>query len=94
VVIGLEIKNVFSFVGLGVGPYMTRGGFLCKEGEQQGVVESMPLFTLGIDAANNLTNNELQPFGGALEASANDRYIIRPPHIVFACLHRHREPFA
>lgn len=73
---------------------MTRGGFLCKEGEQQGVVESMPLFTLGIDAANNLTNNELQPFGGALEASANDRYIIRPPHIVFACLHRHREPFA
>ena len=86
-----RVKVPTSYVDLGVGPHMTRAPFQCKEGEQQGVVESMPFFTLGINTANNQTNDKLRPFGGALVSEADDTYIIGPPHIAFTCLHRHKE---
>ena len=55
----------------------------------------MLLFTLGIDDANNETNNELRANdGGALISGADDTYIIGPPDIAFACLRRHIERVA
>ena len=55
---------------------MQAAPFLCKEGEQQGAVESMALFTLGINTANNETNNELRQVGGVLISSADDTYVL------------------
>lgn len=73
---------------------MTRTLFKCEEGEQQGAVEIMPLFALGIDTANNLTNDNIIPFGEALVSRVDDTYIIGPPQILFAYLHRHKDQFA
>eukprot|EP00555_Chaetoceros_dichaeta_P012496 CAMPEP_0198272444 /NCGR_PEP_ID=MMETSP1447-20131203/53230_1 /TAXON_ID=420782 /ORGANISM="Chaetoceros dichaeta, Strain CCMP1751" /LENGTH=78 /DNA_ID=CAMNT_0043965619 /DNA_START=33 /DNA_END=269 /DNA_ORIENTATION=- len=73
---------------------MQTAPFLCEEGEQQGAVESMPLFTLGTDTAHNLTNNELREHGGALLAGADDTYLIGPPDIIFAYLYRHKDRVA
>ena len=54
----------------------------------------MALFTLGIDTANNETNNELREHDGALISGADDTYIIGPPEIAFTCLQRHKERVA
>ena len=37
--------------------------FKCEEGEQQGAVESMPIFTFGIDDANIIINEGLRKHG-------------------------------
>ena len=64
---------------------------MSEEGAQQGAVESMQLFTLGIDEANNETNEELKEVGGALMSGADDTYIIGPPEVAFRCLRKHKE---
>ena len=73
---------------------MVTADFTSDEGEQQGAVESMPLFTLGVDDANNATYDKLRTHGGALIAGADDTYLIGPPEIVFPCIQKHRERVA
>ena len=65
--------------------------FKCEEGEQQGAVESMPIFTFGIDDANIITNEELREHGGCLMSGADDTYIIGPSEIAFKCLKEHKK---
>ena len=84
-------KVPISYVGLGGGPAMIRAPFNCEEGEQQGAVESMPLFTFSTDNSNNATNAELRAHGGALVAGADDTYLIGPPEVVFQCMRNHKE---
>ena len=79
-----RVKTVKSYVGLSSGPKMIKAPFTSDEGEQQGAVESMSLFTLATDDANAETNSELREHGGALVAGADDTYIVAPPAIAFA----------
>ena len=73
---------------------MIKAPFYSEEGEQQGAVESMPLFTLSLIKPNNETNAELREHGGDLITGADDTYLIGPPEIVFPCLRRHKERVA
>ena len=78
-------KIPISYVGLGGGPAMVRAPFNYEEGEQQGALESIPLFTFSRDTANNATNDELRPRGGALVAGTDGTYLIAPspPKLLF-----------
>lgn len=81
-------------MGVGSGPKMVKTPSTSNEGEQQGAVESMHLFTLIINDANNETNRELMEHGGALIAGADDTYIIGSPAIMFVCICIHKERVA
>ena len=70
---------------------MIKSPFNCEEGEHQGAVETMPLFTFSIDEANSITNNELREHGGALVSGADDTYLIGPPTVVFDRMLAHRD---
>ena len=70
---------------------MIKAPFTCEEGELQGAVETMPLFTFSIDEANSITNNELREHGGALVSGVDDTYLIGPPKVVVDCMLAHRE---
>lgn len=80
---------ILTYVGLGKGHAMVQTPFVCKEGVQQGTLESGPTFTLCMDDANNATNTELQSHRGVLLSRADDTYIIAPPDVAFATLVRH-----
>jgi len=67
-------------IGLGSGEKLKSANFLCEEGEQQGAIESMPLFNIGIDETLKLSNSRMNQVGGAVLAGADDTYIIGPPN--------------
>ena len=91
VVLLCKVKTAKSYIGLSSGQKMIKAQFDNEEGEQQGAVESMQLFTLGTDDANVETNTELREHGGALVAGADDTYIIAPPAVEFVALRRHKD---
>ena len=70
---------------------MTKIDFMSQQEMQQGAVESMALFTLGINALNNETNEESRKVVGVLVAGADATYIVGPPKEAFECLMKHKE---
>ena len=61
-----------------------------EEGEQQGALESMTLFNLGVDIVNDLTNNKICIHEGELITGAENTYIITPPPKSSPYLHKHK----
>ena len=70
---------------------MKTAPFNCEEGDKQGSVESMPLFTFIIDDTNNLTNGDLRIRRGVLVSGANDAYLLGPPYAVSPLIEHHKE---
>jgi len=79
----LDIKNASTYVGLGSGEKLKAAPFLCEEGMQQGAIESMPLFNLGIYVALKSSHDRIKESGGAILAGADDTYIVGPPDLAF-----------
>mmetsp|Transcript_22035 Transcript_22035/g.30976 ORF Transcript_22035/g.30976 Transcript_22035/m.30976 type:complete len:225 (-) Transcript_22035:747-1421(-) len=80
-----------SYIDLGSGKKLHTAPFSCEEGVQQGTVESMQLFNLGIDEALKTSHQKLKDAGGAIITGADDAYIIGPPQLAFDVLNSHKD---
>jgi len=60
----LARESIHLLCGTWSGTPHKQGLFQCEEGEQHGAVESIPLFTLGTDTANNQSMKKIDSSEG------------------------------
>jgi len=89
-----RVKVTTSYVELGAGSRMTRGRSNIKKRSNIYLCRVRPSLPSTSAPPITKTNDEIRLLGAALISGADETYIIRPPHIDFACVHWHNDRVA